>query len=91
MLKGATEGLMESLNSYALFLQEKVMYQKLHHQMSQSSAFQDDSSHIQYLPKSSRLTPTNLLPLQEVLLSRDTYDPVCLVDFTPGDRRQRHK
>ena len=87
-LREATEDLMVSLNS---FLHEKVKCQKIHHQMSQPSPLQDDSFHIQYLPKSFVPTPTSLLPLQEVLLSKDTYDLVCLVDFTPGDRRQRYK
>ena len=58
-LKEATEGLMVSLKSYAFFLQEKVKYQKLHHLMSQPSALQDDSSHIHYLPKSSKPTPSH--------------------------------
>ena len=51
-LREATEGLMVSLNSYASYLHDKVKYQKIHHQMSQPSALQDDSSHTQYLPKS---------------------------------------
>ena len=81
---------MVSLNSYASYLHEKVKYQKIHHQMSQPSALQDDSSHTQYLPKSFEPTLTNL-PLQEALLSKDAYDAVCLLDYTPGDRRQRYR
>ena len=82
---------MASLNTYTIFLQEKLKYQKLHHQMSQPSVSRDDSTRIQYLPHRFRPTPTNLLPLQEILLSSGVYDPVCLVDFTPADRRQRYK
>lgn len=90
-LKEATEGLMVSLNRYTTFLQEKLKYQNLHHKMSQPSVSRDDSTHTLYLPQRFRPTPTNLLPLQETLLSRGVYDPVCLVDFTPADRRQRYK
>ena len=90
-LKEATEGLMVSLNMYAAFLQEKVKYQKLHHEMNQPSAMQDESSHIQFLPKSSNRVSTSLLPLQEQLLDNDPYDPISLIDSTPGDRRQRYK
>ena len=55
------------------------------HQMSKPSVSRDDSTRTQYLPQQFRPTPTNLLPLQEMLLSSDP------VDFTPTDRRQRYK
>ena len=66
-------------------------YKKLHHQMSQPSALQHDSCHSQHLPKASRRLPTSLLPLREVLLQKKPYDPICLNDFTPSDRRQRYE
>ncbi len=76
-LKEATEGLMTCLHTYAAYLQKKVKYQKLHHETNLASAMHDESSHIQYLPKSSgRVMPTSLLPLQEQLLRSDPYDPV---------------
>ena len=81
-LKEAIEGLMASLNTYAAFLQEKVKYQKLRHEMGQPSAMQDKSSHTEFLPKSSEGVSTSLLPLQEQLLNSEPYDPISLVDFT---------
>ena len=49
---------------------------------------QDESSHTEFLPKSSEGVSTSLLPLQEQLLNSEPYDPISLVDFTPGDRKQ---
>ena len=92
-LKQATEDLMMSLNSYAEHLQEKVKYQKLHHQLNtvQPSPLCNDTSHVKFIPKASTPTQSSLVPLQDVLLSKEVYEPVCLVEFTPGDRRQRYK
>ena len=84
-LKQATEGLMMSLNSYAEYLQEKVKYQKLHHQLTmQLSTLCNDTSHEKFVPKASTPTQSSLVPLQDVLLSNEVYEPVCLVDFMHG-------
>ena len=91
-LKQATEGLMMSLNSYAEYFQEKVKYQKLHHQITmQPSPLCNDTAHVKVVPKASTPTQSSLVQLQDVLLSKEVYEPVCLVDFTPGDRRQQYK
>ena len=91
MLQEAVEGLMKSLKSHATYLNDKSKYQRLHHLADHPSATPEDSSYTKYLIKSRHSVSAKLLPLQSALESSTVYTPLSLIEYAPGDRKQRYK
>ena len=81
---------MSSLNSYACYLQEKSKQQKLHNEQTSPSATPSESSHMKYLPKINDV-PSVLHSIVTALKAVETYTPVAVANFVPGDRRQRYR
>ena len=79
--------LRDSLSGYASYLQTKCKYQRLHHMMEVPAANPTDNSTVCYITKRTEV-PGSLKPLNDKLQSKSTYQPVCVGDFAPSDRRQ---
>ena len=90
-LKKVTTELMSSLNLYAAYLQEKNKVQKIHHAMNCPTATPNESSHTEYIPKITVAIPSALKPIDEVLQNKESYEPIAVMDYAPGNRKQRYR
>lgn len=84
------EDLVIALTSYAAYLQEKSKAQRLHHDSTSPSASPSESSHMVYLPKIPSVSAL-LLHIDTALKKKEVYTPIAVIDFSPGDRRQRYR
>lgn len=89
-LRPLIEDLATALISYAAYLQEKSKAQKLHHDSTSPSASPSESSHMAYLPKIPSVS-ASLLRIDTALKEKEVYTPIAVIDFSPGDRRQRYR
>jgi len=90
-LKTATTELLSSLSVYATYLQEKNKAQKLHHAMNCPSATPSESSHTEYIPKTSTQLPGSMIAIDRALQIREPYQPIAVMDFAPVNRKQRYR